>query len=140
MENCEETNIVSFVDVEEFNCDVINHSSCIGDDSTLLECVEEEVTAIVETLIEDSLVRSVVSFEEDVFKLYNDHPFRLVFSVCKENQKLKAGCNTKYLKQFYCYKRGMKSDKENGEKAYTKVDFRTGCKAMIEFRLNDEGG
>ncbi|KAI5659900.1 hypothetical protein M9H77_28693 [Catharanthus roseus] len=29
MENCEETNIVPFVDVEEFNCDVINHSSCM---------------------------------------------------------------------------------------------------------------
>ncbi|KAI5668626.1 hypothetical protein M9H77_18479 [Catharanthus roseus] len=41
-------------------------------------------------------------------------------------------------KNFYCHNQGMKSNKEKGEKAYTKVDFRTGCKAMIEFRLNDK--
>ncbi|KAI5683645.1 hypothetical protein M9H77_04873 [Catharanthus roseus] len=43
MENFEETNIMPFADVEEFNCDVINYSECIGDDSMLLECLEEEV-------------------------------------------------------------------------------------------------
>ncbi|KAI5680940.1 hypothetical protein M9H77_02167 [Catharanthus roseus] len=56
MENCEETNIEPFVDMEEFNCDVINHSSCIGR--------------------RNSLVGTVVSCKEDAFKLYNDHAFR----------------------------------------------------------------
>ncbi|KAI5663926.1 hypothetical protein M9H77_23249 [Catharanthus roseus] len=105
MENCEETNTVPFADVEEFNSDVIKHSSCIGDNSMFLECVEEEVTAIVETSIEESWVGSVVSSEEDAFKLYNNHAFRLGFTVCKGNQKLKTGCK-KYLKQFYYYKNG----------------------------------
>ncbi|KAI5659331.1 hypothetical protein M9H77_28124 [Catharanthus roseus] len=95
---------------------------------------------IVETSIEDSLVGSVVSSEEDAFKLYNNHAFRLGFSVLKGNQKFKVGCKTQYLKQFYCYKQGMKSNKGKGEKAYTKVHFHIGCKAMIEFQLNDEGG
>ncbi|KAI5670794.1 hypothetical protein M9H77_11158 [Catharanthus roseus] len=132
MENFEETNNMSFVDVEEFNCNVINHSLCIGDDSILLKCLEEEVTAVVETSIEDSLVGSIVLFEEDAFKLYNDHAFRLGPSVRKGNQKFRAGCKTKYLKQFYYYKQGMKSDKEKGKRTYTKVDFRTGFKAMIK--------
>ncbi|KAI5681872.1 hypothetical protein M9H77_03100 [Catharanthus roseus] len=35
---------MSFFDIEEFNCDVINHSSCIGNDSMLLACLEEECT------------------------------------------------------------------------------------------------
>ncbi|KAI5650675.1 hypothetical protein M9H77_36680 [Catharanthus roseus] len=123
---------------------VMNHSSYIGDNSLLLECSEEEDTGkrfkcLVLNLIvftfkvnnaefstKNSLVRSAVSSEEDAFKLYNDHAFRLGFSVCNGNQKFKTGW--------------MKSDKGKGEKAYTKVDFRLGCKAMIEFRLNDEGG
>ncbi|KAI5676898.1 hypothetical protein M9H77_07848 [Catharanthus roseus] len=70
IENCEEINIMPFADVKEFNCDVINHSECIGDDSMLLECLEERT--VVETSIEDSLVGSVVSSEADAFKLYND--------------------------------------------------------------------
>ncbi|KAI5661896.1 hypothetical protein M9H77_21219 [Catharanthus roseus] len=45
----------------------------------------------------------------------------------------------KYLNQFYCYEQGMKSNKGKGEKAYTKIDFRTSYKAMIEFQLNDKG-
>ncbi|KAI5649887.1 hypothetical protein M9H77_35892 [Catharanthus roseus] len=81
---------------------------------------------LIETSIEDSLVGNVVSSEEDAFKLYNDHEFRLGFSIYQGNQRFKA--------------RWMKFDKVKGEKAYTKVDFCTGCKAMIEFRLNDESG
>ncbi|KAI5681315.1 hypothetical protein M9H77_02542 [Catharanthus roseus] len=104
MENCEKTNIIPFVDI--LGCDVINHSSCIGDDFMLLECLEEEVTVRVNTFIG----------EKDAFKLYNDHAFRLGFSIRKGYQKFK----------FYCYKQGMKSDKRKGEKAYTKVDFCTG--------------
>ncbi|KAI5673044.1 hypothetical protein M9H77_13408 [Catharanthus roseus] len=88
MENC---------DLEEFNCDVINHSEYIGVNSMLLECLEEEViekclvsnATVVETSIEDSWVGSVVSSEEDGIKLYNDHALMLGFSVCKENQKFK---------------------------------------------------
>ncbi|KAI5662636.1 hypothetical protein M9H77_21959 [Catharanthus roseus] len=73
MENCEETNIMPFVDVEEFNCDVINHSSCIGDDSIFLAYAKEEITngfccivnaVVVETSIKDSLFGTVVSFEK----------------------------------------------------------------------------
>ncbi|KAI5673244.1 hypothetical protein M9H77_13608 [Catharanthus roseus] len=85
----------------------------IADDSILLECVEEEIIclcrkplglsfdckcvsvdikAVVETSIEDSLVGTVISFEEDAFKLYNDHAFRLRFSIHKGNKKFKAGC------------------------------------------------
>ncbi|KAI5673818.1 hypothetical protein M9H77_14182 [Catharanthus roseus] len=152
MENYEETNIVPFFDVEEFDCDVIGHSSCICDDSMLLECVEEEVregasipiacrgVRRVDTSRGRSVNSSASTPNKDAFKLYNGHAFRLGFSIRKGNQKFKAGCKTKYLKQFYCYKQGMKSDKGKGEKAYTKVDFRMGCKAMIEFRLNDESG
>ncbi|KAI5650376.1 hypothetical protein M9H77_36381 [Catharanthus roseus] len=83
-----------FADVEEFDCDVINHSECIGDDYMLLECLEEEVT-------DDNIVFrfffligfvgwNAVSSKEDAFKLYNDHAFKLGFSVHKKNQKFKA--------------------------------------------------
>ncbi|KAI5654443.1 hypothetical protein M9H77_31630 [Catharanthus roseus] len=65
--------------------------------------------------------------------------FKMGLIVCNGNQEFTVECNTKYMKQFYCYKRGKKCDKEKGQKAYTKVDVRTGCKAMIEFWLNDEG-
>ncbi|KAI5671876.1 hypothetical protein M9H77_12240 [Catharanthus roseus] len=80
---------MSFGNVEEFNCDVINHSSCIDGDSMIPKCLEEEVT--------NSLVRSVVSSEEDAFKFYNDYAFRLGFSVYKGNQKFKAACKTKHF-------------------------------------------
>ncbi|KAI5680899.1 hypothetical protein M9H77_02126 [Catharanthus roseus] len=89
METSEKTTTIPFANVEVFNCDVINHSECIGDDFMLMECLEEEVTIVVETLIEDSLVGSVVSSEE-AFKLYNDHAFKLGFSVRKGNQKFKT--------------------------------------------------
>ncbi|KAI5650490.1 hypothetical protein M9H77_36495 [Catharanthus roseus] len=104
-------------------CDIINHFKCIGVDSMLLECLKEEVTVIVETSIEDSSVGSVVSSEEDAFKLYNDHAFRLGFSVHKRNQKFKAGCKTKYLKNFYYYKQGIKSDKGKGKRHMLKLIF-----------------
>ncbi|KAI5656934.1 hypothetical protein M9H77_25727 [Catharanthus roseus] len=86
----------------------------------------------------DSLVGIIVSSEKDAFKLYNDHAFRMGFSIRKENQKFRIGCNTKYMKQFYCYKRRKKCDKRKEEKAYTEVDVRTCYKEMIEFRFNDE--
>ncbi|KAI5682464.1 hypothetical protein M9H77_03692 [Catharanthus roseus] len=98
------------------------------------------MVVVVKTSIEDSLVGSVFSSEEDAFKLYNDHAFRLGFSVRKGNRKFKAGYKTKYLKLFYRYKQGMKFDKGKMENAYTKVDFHTGCKTMIEFQLNDQDG
>ncbi|KAI5661482.1 hypothetical protein M9H77_20805 [Catharanthus roseus] len=41
MENCKETNIVSIVDVDEVNCDVLNLSLC-KDVSMLLESIEED--------------------------------------------------------------------------------------------------
>ncbi|KAI5681898.1 hypothetical protein M9H77_03126 [Catharanthus roseus] len=137
MENYEETNIMPFANTEEFNYNVINDSLCTSDDSILLKCLDEEV--VVETSIEDSLVGSVVLSKEHAFKLYNDHGFRLGFSVRKGNQKFKIGCKTKYLNHFCCYKQWMKADKGKGEKTYIKVDFRTGCKA-IDFWLNDKGG
>ncbi|KAI5683295.1 hypothetical protein M9H77_04523 [Catharanthus roseus] len=59
--------------------------------------------AIVETLIEDSLVGSIVSFQEDAFKLYNDHAFRLEFSIHKGNQKFKRRVtqnNAGYLQEL----------------------------------------
>ncbi|KAI5677575.1 hypothetical protein M9H77_08525 [Catharanthus roseus] len=65
MENCEETNIVSFVDVREFNCDVINHFSCIGDDSMLLECIEEEVTEEGFRMMKDKIIFEVGPYYAD---------------------------------------------------------------------------
>ncbi|KAI5661684.1 hypothetical protein M9H77_21007 [Catharanthus roseus] len=112
MENC---------DLEEFNCNVINHSESIGVDFMLLEYLEEEVTCnnvkclvlnavVIEISIEDSLVGSVILSEEDAFKLYNDHAFGLGFSVHKRNQKFKrhymhsqrrvAKNNVGYLQEF----------------------------------------
>ncbi|KAI5680168.1 hypothetical protein M9H77_01395 [Catharanthus roseus] len=85
MKNYEKINIMLFVDVDEL---------FISDDSVLLECVEEEVTVIVETSIEDLLVGTVLLSKKDTFKLYNDHAFRLEFSAFKGNQK--------WVIQVYC--------------------------------------
>ncbi|KAI5661587.1 hypothetical protein M9H77_20910 [Catharanthus roseus] len=104
-------------DLEEFN-DVINHFESISVDFMLLECLEDEFVLFLYfcLLLKHQLK---IRWLEVLFnpkkmhkKLYNDHAFRLGFS----------------------------SNKGKGEKVYTKVDFHTGCKAIIRFRLNDEGG
>ncbi|KAI5649234.1 hypothetical protein M9H77_35239 [Catharanthus roseus] len=88
--NCEETNIVSIVDVDEINCDVLSPLSCKDVVSMLLKSVEEVMIGISNR---DSLVRIVISSEEDAFKLYNDHAFRMGFRVRKGNQKFRLFLN-----------------------------------------------
>ncbi|KAI5648784.1 hypothetical protein M9H77_34789 [Catharanthus roseus] len=99
--------VMPFANVEEFNCDIMNHSSCICDDSLMILIV---YCLLLKHQLKIPLVGSVISSQKHAFKLYNDHVFRMGFIVCKGNQKFNAGY------------------------------FRTGCKVMIEFRLNDEGG
>ncbi|KAI5667073.1 hypothetical protein M9H77_16926 [Catharanthus roseus] len=166
MKRCEKTFILLSVDGENVNYNVLNPSLCEDGVLVLQKHWRKDfhvrhyffslvVVLVISVLInvclileqvvmeisnEASLDGTVVASEEDAFSLYNDYAFRLGFSVRKGKQKFKARSITKYLKQFYCYKQGKKCEKGKGERSYTKVDIRTDCKAMIEFRLNDESG
>ncbi|KAI5654302.1 hypothetical protein M9H77_31489 [Catharanthus roseus] len=98
------------------------------------------LTVVIEIYDEDSLIRTIITSEEDAFQLYNDYAFKLGFGVRKGRKICKVGSSIMYLRQLYCYKQWKKCDKQKVEKCYSKVHIRTNCKVMIEFRLNDEDG
>ncbi|KAJ1410996.1 Isopenicillin N synthase-like [Sesbania bispinosa] len=79
----------------------------------------------------DIFLGQVVYSMDEAYNLYQEHAFKMVFSVRKwrqlyyDNEK-KITC----LKEFYCFKEGFKNNEAEGEVAYERADSRTNCKAM----------
>jgi len=43
------------------------------------------------------------------------------------------------MHQFCCWKAGFKQDKCQYHKDHTNVDVRTGCKAFVQFHIDEDG-
>ncbi|GAU43932.1 hypothetical protein TSUD_135800 [Trifolium subterraneum] len=88
----------------------------------------------------DIYLGQVVHSKEEAYDLYQEHAFKVGFSVRKgkecyyDNEKK----NTR-LKDFYCSKQGFKNNEPDGEVAYRRGDSRTNCKAMVRFNVTKEG-
>ncbi|KAI5662533.1 hypothetical protein M9H77_21856 [Catharanthus roseus] len=142
MKNCGKSVLASCDDLDIIDCDVFN--SCDTFRLSFIVGFYGVLTHIFLNIVvtklcnEHLLVGTMVRFEEDAFELYNGYAYKLGFSIHKGRQMSKAGSDIKCLKQFIYYKEGKKCNKEKVNKCYSKIDVRTNCKAMIEFRLNNE--
>ena len=61
------------------------------------------------------------SCEEDCV-LYNEHAFRVDFSIRKSKQRYKGGIKILLMKRFYCSKAGKKEKIAKENKCYSKLD------------------
>ncbi|XP_019198292.1 PREDICTED: protein FAR1-RELATED SEQUENCE 7-like [Ipomoea nil] len=80
-----------------------------------------------------------VSNGDEAFELYNEHAYRVGFSVRKGKQRYKASTKTIQMKRFYCSKAGFKCKADGGVKLYSKIDTRTGCGAFVQFDVGGDG-
>ncbi|XP_019174289.1 PREDICTED: protein FAR1-RELATED SEQUENCE 5-like [Ipomoea nil] len=89
--------------------------------------------------VDEDLVGAVVSNGDEAFDLYNEHAYRVGFSVRKGKQRYKASTKTIQMKRFYCSKAGFKCKADGGVKLYSKIDTRTGCGAFVQFDVGGDG-
>ncbi|KAI5668187.1 hypothetical protein M9H77_18040 [Catharanthus roseus] len=82
----------------------------------------------------------LIVLESVTEEFYDDYGFKLGFSIHKGRKRCRTSSGISYMRRFNCHKEGKKFDKWKVEKCYSKVHIRIDCKAMIEFRLNNEGG
>ncbi|KEH26293.1 FAR1 DNA-binding domain protein [Medicago truncatula] len=92
----------------------------------------------------DIFLGQVVQSKDEAYNLYQEHGFKMGFSVRKgkelyyDNDKK----NTR-LKDYYCSKQGFKNNEPEGEivgeVAYQRADSRTNCKAMVRFNVSKDG-
>ena len=59
---------------------------------------------------------------EEAYVLYNEHAFRMGFSVRKSKQRYRGGTKTLLMKRFYCSKAGEKENISKGNKCHSKID------------------
>jgi len=87
------------------------------------------------------LVEVTASSKREAFHIYNDYTYKIGFSV--RYSKVRHRCKFKggglCMRPFCCWKVGLKQDKCQHHKDHTNVDVRTGCRAFIQFHI-DEGG
>ncbi|XP_019190297.1 PREDICTED: protein FAR1-RELATED SEQUENCE 5-like [Ipomoea nil] len=112
-------------------------SEGIVDGSVSSDQVDVDVDGSSSVPVDQDLVGLVVSNVDEAFELYNSYAYRLGFSVRKGHQRYKGSTNTIQMKNFCCSKAGYKAN--NGVKAYSKIDTRTGCGAFVQFDVGDDG-
>ena len=87
------------------------------------------------------LVGATASSERQAFHIYNDYAYKVGFSV--RYSKVRYRCTSKggglCMRQFCCWKAGFKQDKGKNHKDHTNIDVRTGCKALIQFHIDEDG-
>ncbi|XP_057421165.1 protein FAR1-RELATED SEQUENCE 5-like isoform X2 [Lotus japonicus] len=85
-------------------------------------------------------VGQVVHSLEEAYNLYQEHAFKMGFSV-RKGRMLYYDSEKKNirLKDFYCSKQGFKNNEREGEVAYERGDSRTNCKAMVRFSVTKDG-
>ena len=62
----------------------------------------------VDNACADDLLGLSVNSCEETYILYNEHAFRMGFSVRKSKQMYRGGTKTLLMKRFYCSKAGEK--------------------------------
>jgi len=90
--------------------------------------------------IKEVLVGVKASYKCEAFYFYNDYAFKVGFNVCYS--KVRNRCKSKgggvCMCQFCCWKEGFKQDKGQKHKDHTNVDVGTGCKACIQFHIDED--
>lgn len=87
----------------------------------------------------EELRTKVVYSEEHAYMLYCDYGHRMGFSVRKGKQYYFTGTKIIRTKDYYCSKEGLKDDEQLTEANFNKPETRTNCKAMVRFRVDNEG-
>ena len=85
-------------------------------------------------------VGQVVNSRDEAYNLYQEHAFKMGFSV-RKGRELYYDNERKHTrsKDFYCSKEGFKNNESVGEVTYERADSRTNCKAMVKFNVSKEG-
>ncbi|KAK9756230.1 hypothetical protein RND81_01G082800 [Saponaria officinalis] len=82
------------------------------------------------------LIGLKVDSEEEAYRAYRSYSFIKCFGV--RNSNLRKTTKGEVIgREFCCFKQGNKADKGALGKKYTKLDRRTGCKAMVYFKIID---
>ncbi|KAJ1399949.1 FAR1 DNA-binding domain [Sesbania bispinosa] len=83
---------------------------------------------------------SVVFSKDEAYNLYQEHAFKMGFSV-RRGRALYYDSEKKNirLKDYYCSKQGFKNNEPQGEVTYERADSRTNCQAMVRFNVSKEG-
>ncbi|XP_062219272.1 protein FAR1-RELATED SEQUENCE 5-like [Phragmites australis] len=105
------------------------------------EAENEEEAATVHGSKEgtEELLRKVVCSEEAAYKLYCDYGHRMGFSIRKGKQSYFTGTKRIRTKDYFCSKEGLKEGEKLTDANFNDPHTRTNCKAMVRFRVNDQG-
>ncbi|KAK8940626.1 hypothetical protein KSP39_PZI010189 [Platanthera zijinensis] len=83
------------------------------------------------------LLGRIVDLEKEAYKLYCDYAHYVGFSVRKGKNAYFLGTKNIKAKEFLCSKAGFKEDES--ETTHSKLESRTGCKAMVKFQVDEDG-
>ncbi|XP_021718622.1 protein FAR1-RELATED SEQUENCE 5-like [Chenopodium quinoa] len=91
---------------------------------------------------ESELFDRKVKFDEKAYELYNSYAFNHGFDIRKGKLNRREDKVTIRQRFFVCSFAGFKQEKKPGEepKVYQKRNFRTGCKAHIQFDVDKNSG
>ncbi|KAJ1686179.1 hypothetical protein LUZ63_017569 [Rhynchospora breviuscula] len=87
--------------------------------------------------LSEELLGQVVYSEEEAYKLYCEYGLRMGFSIRKGKQYYFTGTKNIRTKDYYCSKEGSRDEDPDADPS--RPDARTNCKAMIRFRVDDQG-
>ncbi|XP_048501541.2 protein FAR1-RELATED SEQUENCE 5-like isoform X2 [Beta vulgaris subsp. vulgaris] len=93
----------------------------------------EDDTICLQESQEFELLSKIVNTEKKAYELYNEYAFRIGFGVRVSKLRKRQNGVIKG-REFCCNKEGKKQEKS--DKQYTKLDRRTGCKAMVYFEID----
>ncbi|KAJ3675185.1 hypothetical protein LUZ60_004227 [Juncus effusus] len=88
---------------------------------------------------ESELSSQVVKSEEEAHRLYCEYGHKTGFSVRKGKQYYYVGTKNICTKDYYCSKEGSKDTDKLTEQDFKDPHTRTNCKAMVRFRVDEEG-
>ncbi|XP_021740854.1 protein FAR1-RELATED SEQUENCE 5-like [Chenopodium quinoa] len=101
--------------------------------------LNEGFTEATESELFDRKVKS----DEEAYDLYNSYAFKHGFGICKDRLNRRDDKDRTPRQRFLvCSFAGFKQEKKHGEqsKVYQKRNFRTGCKAHIQFDIDKVSG
>lgn len=85
------------------------------------------------------LMEQVVHSEKEAYRLYRDYGRNMGFNIRKGKQYYYIGSRNIRKKYYYCSKEGTKIDKLNNKSKFHRKDVRTGCKAFVQFTVDEKG-
>ncbi|XP_055961244.1 protein FAR1-RELATED SEQUENCE 5-like [Mercurialis annua] len=103
------------------------------------ESLDSHTNVLNQELTTDQILKKVVYNEEEAYELYRKYGFSKGFSVRKGKQSYYSGTKNIKTKDYYCSKEGLKYDNRTSEASFSKLDSRTGCKAMVRFVIDEQG-